>query len=84
MRTIKSCIAGDLIMHPGGNRYLVLARLDDLIFHSESYDHDLAFYRPLSIFEAKKQGWKLLVDGKEPYTQKEIENEMNIKIVPNM
>ncbi len=79
-RTIKSCIAGDTIMHPGGNRYVVLARLDDLIFHSESYDHTLAFYRPLSIFQAQKEGWKLLLDGKEPMTIKEAEHYLNVKI----
>lgn len=80
MKSIKDCIEGDIIMHSGGNKYKVLGRLNRLVFLSESYDHHLAHYHPFTVDQLIKENWKLLVDGKEPMTKKEIENLMNIKI----
>lgn len=82
MRTITHCQPGDIVMHPGGNTYLVLGRMTPLVFLSEAYDHRLAHYRPFTVYELEKEGWKLLIDGKEPMSVKEVEHLMNIKITP--
>lgn len=82
MRTIKHCQADDLVMHPGGNKYRCLARLNSLVFLSESYDHSLAHYHPFTVDQLVKEGWKLLVGGKEPMSKEELEHLMpNVKII---
>lgn len=83
MKAIKNCKTGDIIMDSTGSKYKVLARLDSLIFRSECYNYDIVFYRPLTITEAEKEGFKVLTkEGKEPMKKKELEDLLgNVKIV---
>lgn len=82
MKSIKDCIEGDILMHPGGNKYLCLGRLNRIIFLSESYDYHLAHYRTFTVDQLIKEGWKLLdSDGKESMSKKEAERLLgNVKI----
>lgn len=80
MRTIKDIQVDDLVMHPGGNKHRCLGRLNSLVFLSESYDHHIAHYHPFTVDQLIKENWKLLIDGKEPMSVKEVEDLLNVKV----
>lgn len=80
MKPISECVEGEIVQHPGGNRYKVLGRLNRLVFISESYDYHIVHYHPFTVDQLIKEGWKLLTeDGKEPISKKELE-----RLMPNM
>lgn len=83
MRKISGCRANDIIMDKTGSKCRVLARLDDLIFRSEYYRYSYAWYRPMTVFEAEEEGWRVLTpDGREEIDIKELERLMpNVKII---
>lgn len=83
MRTIKDCQEGDIIMDTTGSKCMVLGRLNTLIFRSEYSRYDISWYRPMTVQEAEKEGWKILTkEGKEPMTQKEAERLLgNVEII---
>lgn len=83
MKPLKDCSEGDILMDSTGSKVRVLGRLDSLIFRSEYFRYEVAWYRPMTVQEAEKDGWKLLTkDGRETMDQKEVERLMNIKIIP--
>lgn len=81
MKPISKCTAGDILMDTTGSKCKVLGRLGDLIFRSEYYRYDVSWYRPMTIQEAEKEGWKVLIDGMEPISKQEAERLLgNVKI----
>lgn len=83
MRKINDCEAGDIIMDTTGSKSMVLGRLNSLIFRSEYSRYDISWYRPMTVQEAEKEGWKILTkEGKEPITKKEMERLLgNVEII---
>lgn len=80
MRSIKSCKKGETIEHPGGNKYLILARLEQIAFLSEANNPNAAYYRPWHVKELEVAGFRILLEGRTPMTRKEAEHYLNVKI----
>lgn len=84
MKPLKDCVVGDIIEAKDGSKAKVLARLFSLIFRSDWYQYEVAHYRPVTVAEGDKEGWRVLLDGKYPMKKKEVESLMNITIVDEL
>jgi len=83
MKHIRDVDTDDIVQHPGGNKYKVLYATKYIVHLSESYDWNLAHYRPFTRHELEKDNWKVLTEnGKTPMTKKELEELMpNVEII---
>lgn len=81
LKQLEDCEHGDILADRTGSKSMVLGRLHDLIFRSEYYNFDVAYYRPMTVSEAKKEGWKVLTkDGKTPVSKQEVEDLLGVTI----